>query len=262
MARALRRLRWPRVRSRQAAAAPPTLLSTMEASDSTELPLRADGAVGSKWSLAVVMSDALPRTSEPGKGPAGGPDIVSQPLAVVGPEGELVPQDAQTIGEVWLRGNNVTLGYFEDPEQTEASYGGGWFRTATCGLAPRRRSAQGPVRDIIISGAGSARSVEQVLASRRPEVPSPRRDERRGCRWPVTALGTCPRRIIGRATVVAAKPRRINAEDEHGEDRKFPCGRGSESSPTWPAGWRPCVLSGHAPHIWQPPVTRHRPVTC
>ncbi len=99
----------------------------------------------------------------------GAPNIISQPLCVVAPDGHVVMQDGQEMGELWLRGNNVTLGYFNDPEQTEAAYGGGWFRTGDIAvwhpdgmIELRDRS-----KDIIISGGENISSieVEQALAS-------------------------------------------------------------------------------------------------
>lgn len=99
----------------------------------------------------------------------GAPNVISQPLCVVSPDGHVVAQDGQEMGEIWLRGNNVTMGYFNDPEQTEASYGGGWFRTGDLAVwhpdgtvELRDRS-----KDIIISGGENISSieVEQAVAS-------------------------------------------------------------------------------------------------
>jgi fatty-acyl-CoA synthase len=99
----------------------------------------------------------------------GAPNIISQPLCVVGKDGLIVEKDGKSLGELWLRGNNVTLGYFNDPEQTEKDYGGGWFRTGDLAvwhedgmIELRDRS-----KDIIISGGENISSieVEQALTS-------------------------------------------------------------------------------------------------
>ena len=37
------------------------------------------------------------------------------------------------IGELWFRGPNVILGYWGNPDATEAAFGGGWFRTGDLG---------------------------------------------------------------------------------------------------------------------------------
>ena len=45
-----------------------------------------------------------------------------------------VPRDGETLGEVVMRGNNVMLGYFKDPEATAAAFTeDGWFRTGDVG---------------------------------------------------------------------------------------------------------------------------------
>jgi fatty-acyl-CoA synthase len=99
----------------------------------------------------------------------GAPNLISQPLCVVAPDGTIVPRDGETMGEIWLRGNNVTLGYFNDPEQTAISYADGWFRTGDLAvwhpdgmIEVRDRS-----KDIIISGGENISSieVEQVLVA-------------------------------------------------------------------------------------------------
>ncbi len=99
----------------------------------------------------------------------GAPNIISQPLCVVAPDGSVVDKDGSSMGELWLRGNNVTLGYFNDSEQTEISYADGWFRTGDLAvwhpdgmIELRDRS-----KDIIISGGENISSieVEQVLVS-------------------------------------------------------------------------------------------------
>ena len=99
----------------------------------------------------------------------GAPNIISQPFCVVGPDGLVVEKDGESMGELWLRGNNVTLGYFNDPELTAEAYGDGWFRTGDLavwhpdGMVELRDRS----KDIIISGGENISSieVEQVLVS-------------------------------------------------------------------------------------------------
>jgi len=64
------------------------------------------------------------------------PESVGRPQAtvdarVVGDDGDEVP--VGEIGEIWIRGPNVIPGYWNNPEATEASFGGGWFRTGDLG---------------------------------------------------------------------------------------------------------------------------------
>src|SRR3712207_4539848 len=40
-----------------------------------------------------------------------------------------VPRDAETLGEVVARGNNVMKGYYEQPDATEDAFAGGWYHT-------------------------------------------------------------------------------------------------------------------------------------
>jgi len=48
---------------------------------------------------------------------------------VVDTQGQEVPQDNETIGEIVLRGHWITEQYFKDPERTAAAWKDGWFHT-------------------------------------------------------------------------------------------------------------------------------------
>jgi len=37
------------------------------------------------------------------------------------------------VGEIWCRGPNVNVGYWANPEATQASFGGGWFKSGDLG---------------------------------------------------------------------------------------------------------------------------------
>ncbi len=41
--------------------------------------------------------------------------------------------DKEGVGEIWIRGENVTRGYYNDPEATAASFEDGWFKTGDYG---------------------------------------------------------------------------------------------------------------------------------
>ena len=96
-------------------------------------------------------------------------NLVSRPLRVMADDGRDVPADGATLGEVLLRGNNVMLGYYRDPEATAAADAGGWFRSGDLavlhpdGYVELRDRA----KDIIVSGGENVASieVEQALAS-------------------------------------------------------------------------------------------------
>jgi len=94
--------------------------------------------------------------------------VVSAPFRIVDDGFEDTPADGETVGEVLLRGNNVTLGYFDDPEATDRAFSGDWFHTGD--LAVRHPDGYLEIRDrakdIVISGGEniSANEVEQALA--------------------------------------------------------------------------------------------------
>ncbi len=68
-----------------------------------------------------------PRARKPGAvGVAAGPEI-----AVMDEDGTILPQGA--IGEVVIRGPNVTAGYDNNPDANAGAFTGGWFRTGDQG---------------------------------------------------------------------------------------------------------------------------------
>ncbi len=80
-----------------------------------------------------------------------------------------VPADGTTLGEIVLRGNNVMLGYFKDPEATAEAFAGGWFHTGDLGVMHPDGYIQlkDRAKDIIISGGEniSTIEVEQAISS-------------------------------------------------------------------------------------------------
>jgi fatty-acyl-CoA synthase len=83
-------------------------------------------------------------------------------LRVVDPEMRDVPRDAETMGEVVMRGNNVMSGYFNDEAATEKAFRSGWFHSGDLAvwhpdgnIELRDRS-----KDIIISGGENISSIE------------------------------------------------------------------------------------------------------
>jgi len=71
------------------------------------------------------------------------------------------------VGEIWLKGPNVTPGYWEKPQETEAAFVNGWFRTGDLG----KKDEDGyyyitdRLKHIIISGGEniSPKEIESVL---------------------------------------------------------------------------------------------------
>ena len=95
--------------------------------------------------------------------------LIADDARVVDDEMNDVPADAQTFGEVLMRGNNTMKGYYNDPIATESAFRGGWFHTGD--LAVMHPDGYIELRDrkkdIIISGGEniSTIEVEQALTA-------------------------------------------------------------------------------------------------
>ena len=61
--------------------------------------------------------------------------IREEPIAVVvrDEDGQPVPRDGKTQGEIVMRGNNVMLGYYKDTAATDEAFKGGWFHSGDRG---------------------------------------------------------------------------------------------------------------------------------
>ena len=89
-------------------------------------------------------------------------NVVSQPVRIVDDHGGDVAADANTIGEIAIRGNNVMLGYYRDDEATRKACPDGWFRTGDLGVMHPDGyiELRDRAKDIIISGGENISSVE------------------------------------------------------------------------------------------------------
>lgn len=95
-------------------------------------------------------------------------NVVTRDVSVIDAVGQEVPADGETLGEIVIRGNNVTIGYYGDEAATRAAESNGWFRTGDLGV----RYPDGYIelrdraKDIIITGGENVASVEveKVLA--------------------------------------------------------------------------------------------------
>ena len=93
----------------------------------------------------------------------GVPYLVMQGLTVMNPETmQKTPADSQTMGEVFMRGNNVMKGYLKNKKATDEAFLGGWFHTGDLGVMHpdgyielKDRS-----KDIIISGGENISTIE------------------------------------------------------------------------------------------------------
>jgi|SRR5271157_1374150 len=88
--------------------------------------------------------------------------LTSGELRMVDTDGREVPSDGQTVGEIVVRGNVVTEGYYNDPEATDRVMGDGWFHTGDAAVvhADGYAEIRNRLKDVIISGGESISSVE------------------------------------------------------------------------------------------------------
>lgn len=73
-----------------------------------------------------------------------------------------VPKDGKSMGEIFMRGNNIMKGYLKNPRATEESFEGGWFHTGDLAVWHPDGYVQIKDRskDIIISGGENISTVE------------------------------------------------------------------------------------------------------
>ncbi|MEF8784128.1 MAG: AMP-binding protein [Haloarculaceae archaeon] len=88
-------------------------------------------------------------------------------IRVVDEDGEDVPADNETIGEIVVRGNQVMEGYWNKPEETEEAFSAraeGWFHTGD--LATDDEDGMLRItdrkKDIIVSGGENISSKERL----------------------------------------------------------------------------------------------------
>jgi fatty-acyl-CoA synthase len=83
-------------------------------------------------------------------------------IRVVDAEMNDVPQDAETMGEVIMRGNNVMSGYFEDEAATSKAFLGGWFHSGDLAVwhPDGNIELRDRGKDVIISGGENISSIE------------------------------------------------------------------------------------------------------
>ena len=73
-----------------------------------------------------------------------------------------VPADGQTMGEVLMRGNNVMLGYYDNPKATADAFHGGWFHSGDLAVVHPDGyiEIRDRMKDIVISGGENISSIE------------------------------------------------------------------------------------------------------
>ena len=97
-----------------------------------------------------------------------GREFITVDLRVVDDGGMDVPRDDETVGEIWVRGDSVTAGYWNRPDATAEAFCDGWLRTGDLAVI----DDEGYVnivdrrKDMIVTGGENVYSteVEYVLA--------------------------------------------------------------------------------------------------
>ena len=99
--------------------------------------------------------------------------ITSGELIVMDDEGNEVPHDGQTLGEICVRGNVVMAGYYNDPDATAKAIRDGWFHSGDAAVVHPDGYAEirDRIKDVIISGGENISSVEvEGVLLRHPAV--------------------------------------------------------------------------------------------
>lgn len=88
--------------------------------------------------------------------------ITAVHVKVVDGEMNEVPHDGQFVGEIVMRGNNVMLGYYKQPEDTAEAFRGGWFHSGDVAVVHPDSyiEIKDRSKDVIISGGENISSVE------------------------------------------------------------------------------------------------------
>ncbi len=119
-------------------------------------------AYGMTEAAHQMASNPLPpRARKPGSvGLAAGPQI-----SIMGDDGRLLPSGG--VGEIVIRGDNVTAGYENNPKANAEGFADGWFRTGDQGVIDSEGyvSLTGRLKEIINRGGEkiSPREVDEIL---------------------------------------------------------------------------------------------------
>jgi fatty-acyl-CoA synthase len=99
--------------------------------------------------------------------------ITSGELLIMDDDGNEVPHDGQTLGEICVRGNVVMAGYYNDPDATAKAMRDGWFHSGDAAVVHPDGYAEirDRIKDVIISGGENISSVEvEGVLLRHPAV--------------------------------------------------------------------------------------------
>jgi long-chain acyl-CoA synthetase len=125
----------------------------LEEFDTSSVEAVAYGGAPSSAELVRRIKEAFPNSGQPGQGyglsetsaavtQIAAEDYLLRPTSC-GPvhpvcdvrivDGSGADVATGEVGEIWIRGPNVVMGYWNKPEATEAAFGGGWFKSGDLG---------------------------------------------------------------------------------------------------------------------------------
>jgi len=121
-----------------------------------------------KWDGLSVEDKARLKARQGVRGPLMEGAMVADPIDMTP-----MPKDGESMGEIFMRGNNVMKGYLKNTKATDESFRGGWFHTGDLAvwhpdgyIEIKDRS-----KDIIISGGENISSLEvEDVLYRHPAV--------------------------------------------------------------------------------------------
>jgi fatty-acyl-CoA synthase len=143
---------------------------------------RVEQAFGALTSTAFGMTEACPLIAWPELSPhldeetrvfrarqTWGFPMVGVEYRIVDPEGNDLPWDGESVGELLVRGDMIMKGYYNSPKETADTLRDGWYHTGDlCAMGPDGSLyVKDRKKDIIISGGENISSleVEAVLYS-------------------------------------------------------------------------------------------------
>ena len=121
-----------------------------------------------KWDGLTIDEKARLKARQGVRGPVLEGLMIGDPLSM-----EALPRDGASMGEIFMRGNNIMKGYLKNPKATEDAFRGGWFHTGD--LAVMHPDGYIEIKDrskdIIISGGENISSLEvEDVLYRHPAV--------------------------------------------------------------------------------------------
>ena len=110
-----------------------------------------------KWNALDIDAKAAIKARQGVRNPMLEAIMVAEPTTLVP-----VPKDGATMGEIFMRGNNIMSGYLKNPTATLEAFEGGWFHTGDLAVwhPDGYVEIKDRSKDIIISGGENISTIE------------------------------------------------------------------------------------------------------